>query len=711
MRFLILILLFALLIISQLNTIVDTDLWCHLKAGEYIVKNFNVPRYDIFSYTLQNVKWIDHEWLAQVIFYLTFIQFGFIGLNLLKVIIISLCFSALFLLATRGKKIIFAVFFILLAVLALGYRSFLRPEMFSYLLLCIFLYTLDSIGNYIIRDPSAYPSKLSLKKPNFSGPCRPQDQEKSAQSFCRRQIFLEKGKVLYILPVLQVVWVNLHGYFIIGPILIFLYFIGEVFSGNKTKAKILGIVLIGAILACLLNPYFYKGALYPIRVLLDAFGAKRLFIQNVYELAMPIKSGFGRYIFFWAFSILSSLTFFINRRSAKLTHIFIFSISFFAAYFALRNMPIFIFLAMPLAAINLNSVMAKDNKEKRFYPLAALIIFGMMYFFLSNKFYIFTGQYPFKKTESKVSEFLIPSRSCDFLEDNAIKGRIFNTIDFGHYIAYRFYPERRIFIDSRTELYKDSFYDLYLRSQNYPDEWAGLHKRYNFEIVLLRHLFSGAERLLRYLYNNTEWALVYYDENSAIFLEDIPKNKKVIQNFRVDFKKNKPKPSDINLNVANFFEKIGETDFAQDIYAKLLEANPRSLEAGNNLALIYINNNRPREALKIVDSLLKFYPKSAELYYTKGMAYLCSGRKADGIMMFEQSIRLNPYLRQAVYILGIMYFEKKDIEHAKEQFIKYLKLDPYNAEVHGILGNIYAQKGLLEKAKLEYNERDRLKGY
>ena len=51
---------------------------------------------------------------------------------------------------------------------------------------------LDSIGNYIIRDPSAYPSRLSLKKPNLSGQCRPQDQEKSAQSFCRRQIFLEK---------------------------------------------------------------------------------------------------------------------------------------------------------------------------------------------------------------------------------------------------------------------------------------------------------------------------------------------------------------------------------------------------------------------------------------------------------------------------------------------------------------------------------------
>ena len=50
---------------------------------------------------------------------------------------------------------------------------------------------LDSIGNYIIRDPSAYPSRLSLKKPNLSGLCRPQDQEKSAQSFCRRQIFLE----------------------------------------------------------------------------------------------------------------------------------------------------------------------------------------------------------------------------------------------------------------------------------------------------------------------------------------------------------------------------------------------------------------------------------------------------------------------------------------------------------------------------------------
>src|SRR3989338_11480858 len=143
MRPLVLILLFAVLVISQINTIVDADLWCHLKTGEYIVKNFDIPRTDIFSYTIGNQPWIDHEWLSQVLFYLIFAKFGWIGLNTLKAIVISLCFFIpLLFIISKYKKIIYAIFFILLSVLAFNYRSFLRPEIFSYLLLCAVFFAL-----------------------------------------------------------------------------------------------------------------------------------------------------------------------------------------------------------------------------------------------------------------------------------------------------------------------------------------------------------------------------------------------------------------------------------------------------------------------------------------------------------------------------------------------------------------------------------------
>ena len=664
MRLLVIILLFALLFISQINTIVDVDLWWNLKTGEHIIKNLEIPRVDIFSYTLKDRPWIDHEWLSHVLFYLVFSGCGWLGLNILKALVISSCFLILlYLTCSKNKKIIFAIFFTLLAILAFGYRSFFRPEIFSYLILCIFLYV------------------------------------------------LEKEERLYILPFLQIVWVNLHGYFILGPFLIFLYSMGEFLSGDRGKSKKFAIVFLWAALACLINPYFYKGALYPLSILLDVFTEQKLCMQNVHELMMPIKFSFGKYIFFWFFAILTSITFLINLKKVRATHILLFAFSFLASYMAMRNASVFIFLAMPIAIMNLNEAFSTTPPLDRKHNVVYIVIICFfIYFFASNKYYSFTDQPSFRKTESRFARPLMPSGACDFLQENSIEGVMFNTPDFGPYIAYRFYPERRIFIDTRTDLYKDDFYNLYMRAQNYPNEWRVLHKEYGFNIVLLRHFFSGTERILRFLHEDSNWKLVYYDINSCVFLEDIPKNKKFIERFRIDFRERALADSDVDLNTAIFFEKIGEGDFAEKAYVKLLKNNPRLLQAGNNLATIYTNTGRHEEAIRLLEELLQVHPGSAELHANLGTAYLSLGRRQDARLYLEKSLRLNPYLRNACYTLGIIYLEAGEVDRAIGLFVKYLKLDSYNAGVHRILGDIYTQKGLSQKAVSEYNEANALDG-
>ncbi len=663
MRSLVLILLFALLAISQINTITDADLFCHFKTGEYILKNFNIPHIDIFSYTLENQPWIDHSWLFQVLTYLIFAKFGWLGVNILKAIVISLCFFILLLLLySKYKKVTYSVFFTLLAVLAFGYRSFPRPEMFSCLLLCLFFYILE-------------------------------DERRS-----------------YLLPILQIIWVNMHGYFILGPILVFLYCIGELISGDKDKAKKLGVVFLITSLACFVNPYFYKGAFYPIKVSIDAFMSHKDYNQDIYELMMPGNSSFRNFVFFWVLAILSSITFLINLKKAKMQHALIFLGSFVAGYLAIRNMPVFIFLAMPLAVINLNEAkLTKDIVEKKYYTFFILIISAVIYFFISNKYYIFIKQFS-RKTESKISGIIMPSNACDFLENNHLKGRIFNNINYGHYIAYRFYPEKRTFIDARTELYGGSFYKLYAMAQNYPGEWERIRNKYNFDIAFLRHLSSRSEGLIRYLYSKKEWALAYYDDSSAIFLYNSPENKEAIAGLRIDLSKKEISKQDENINIGAFFEKIGEPRLAEEVYVKLLESNPKFLQAGNNLAIIYMNTKRSNQALEVLDKFLKLYPGLAELYCNKGIAYLQTGREEEGFLMLEKSVNLDPYLRKASYMLGLIYLKRGDIEKATRQFIKCLNLDPYDARAHRILGDIYKQKGLLKKAAAEYNEADKLEG-
>jgi len=647
MRAIVIILAVILLFISQINTVVSVDLWWILKSGEYIVENLRVPHIDIFSYTLENRPWLDHEWLSQALFYLVFSWFGLLGLSIFKALIVSASFLILlFLILSRYKKIALAILIMLISILAFGYRSFLRPEIFSYLFLCIFLY------------------------------------------------ILEREKNIYILPVLQILWVNLHGYFIVGPIIVLLYSIGD-----KSKTKKMMSVFFLLLLACFINPYFYRGALYPLRILFDVFTEQKIYMKNIHELMMPIRFSFNRYLFFWLFAIFTSITFIVNLKRAKIKHIVLFALCFLASYMAMRNAPIFIFLGMITASINLNEANSTKRISGRRYNFIILfLISGLIYFFLSDGYYKFTNQSLFKKTGIGISELLVPAGACDFLEDNNIEGRMFNTMDFGSYIGYRFFPERRIFIDTRTDLYKDDFYTLYAEAQHYPEKWHKLHERYGFKIVLLRHLFSGSGKILRYLYDHKDWRLAYYDENSCVFLSDDIEDNVMLRD------------SEINIRIARFFDQIGETGLSEKIYIKLLKRDPEYLEAGNNLAAIYINSERYEKGMSLISRLLKHHPKSAQLYANLGTAYLRLGKVEKACLSLEKAARLNLYLRKASYLLGLTYLERNEIDEAKRQFVKYTRLDPYDAEVHRFLGDIYTQKGLLQKAFSEYNEADALEG-
>jgi len=463
--------------------------------------------------------------------------------------------------------------------------------------------------------------------------------------------------------------------------------------------------------ACFVNPYFYKGALYPLRIIMDTFTGQKVLMQNVHELMMPVRSNFAKFFFFWLFAILASATFVVNIKNARIKRTLIFTFAFLASYLAVRNIPIFIFFGVNAAGMNLNEArLTKNVPEKKCYIAAMLIICLLLYGFLSNKYYIVTNQSGLRKTESKFSRILMPQGACDFLEDNRIAGRMFNTLDFGPYIGYRFYPEKRIFIDTRTDLYKDEFYKLYRKSQNYPAEWRNVHKKYGFEIVLLRHIFSGTEKLLRYLHQHKDWRLVYYDGNSCVFLRDVPENSEWINRFEIDLSNKKLQAGDVDINIARFFEKIGEREFARKDYVELLEKEPKLLDAGNSLAAIYINTGRIEEGVRLIRDFLVFYPSSAELYANMGEAYLRLGKKEEALRLLERSARLNPYHRKAAYMLGLVYLERGDIDRAVRQFVKYSKLDPFNGGVHRMLGDIYTKKGLFKKAELEYNEAEALEG-
>ncbi len=206
----------------------DTDFWWHLKAGDLIRQTGEVPKVDTFTYGAEGRPWVDLHWGFQVALSWGYALGGVVGLNLAKCSITSL--AVLLLITSRRPN--WPIWAMLLAwlpaLLVLSGRMYIRPETISLLYLSMVLAIL------------------------FRWDRRPW--------------------LAFALPVVQVLWVNTQGLFLLEPILI-----GFALADAAVRPGAFGperrgwwrTVLAATFmtgLACLFNPYGVVGALYPIQL-------------------------------------------------------------------------------------------------------------------------------------------------------------------------------------------------------------------------------------------------------------------------------------------------------------------------------------------------------------------------------------------------------------------------------------------------------------
>ena len=206
----------------------DTDFWWHLRTGDLIRQTGQVPRTDLYTYTVANHPWVDLHWGFQVALSWGYAWGGVVALNLAKCAIT--CAAVLLLVTARRRDwpIWVSLLAWLPALLVLGGRMYIRPETLTLLYLALDL--------AILTRWERYPF-LAL-----------------------------------LLPPVQVAWVNSHGLFVLGPILIgfalfdALFRPGALAPGRRGWWRIIGLATFLTGLACLLNPYGVTGALFPLEL-------------------------------------------------------------------------------------------------------------------------------------------------------------------------------------------------------------------------------------------------------------------------------------------------------------------------------------------------------------------------------------------------------------------------------------------------------------
>lgn len=717
----------------------DLDLWLHIGMGRHIVQSgFVVPSVDMLSCTIPGNLWVNHEWLFQVIVYWIHQVGGPDGLIFMQVILTSITALILFILGYNREKQFLCLLSFLFVALIYQMRFTIRPDLFS-----LFFFV-------------SYVLVLAF--------------------------FLEKKWSSGVLFGVQVLWSNMHGFFFFGPLFVFIALLGEWLKrharlpwewnniGRLTNEEYRRLKwLLGfTVLACFINPLTFKGAWYPIGVLFQLSGDSAIFFDHIMELKRPIEMAtlwtFGEYAFYKVLILLSFVSFFFNRRKIDIGTLLFWLVFLMFSLVAIRNMVYFAFAAhlafmSNISNLSLDDVIPIKITDEKFIHIVTLVLKIVLLFWVMQ--YIISasghGYFDFEKYERKaefrgVSQRNFPNKAVDFLVENNVKGNMFNEFNSGAYVIGRCHPDIKVYIDGRTEVYGPEFFKHYLKIVHKEDidVLKSDIDKYDISIVLINTVRSeGPEKVLRFLYDDADWKLVYLGHDGIIFLKESEQHHETIADYEIDLAQWKVQRMDeyrlgsrkvvpyYHINRAYSLEAMGFPDAAVNEAKAALQVYPSYPEAfaliGQvhaereeiaaafhyfRLALTYNSSNRKvrinlakmyellgkyDEALNQYEILVERFPKNPEVYFLTARTYLKVGNLSLARQYALAGFDLDKKAARDILALGDILFKADQYANAIDVYAIALSGEKRLRDVRLKIGDAFELMGEQGRAEEEWN--------
>lgn len=380
----------------------DYDLWWHIFIGTEILENGALASTDIYSFTAFGQPYINHEWASEIIMAAAFLKLGDIGLIIWRWSLAILIIAIAYQIVRRQTAFAWTRIFVLLCftvVIAPGI-SF-RVHLFSYAFLLILLEMIDVFDK---------------KAPVISLSC---------------------------ITLLFVLWANLHGAFVLGLVVWFIYLFDFLLS-HRFRGKVL-LGLFAAVLpvaATLLSPY--------------GFGLWG-FIYN--ELSNPLSAKYisewqhfsfsAREMPFFIVMVLAWTSFFVSGIKKGFAESIILLIATLMGLLAVRNTPLFVVLSLPAMGRHIEGAFFKlVKKARQGRQLSAVPIYICTTIFIGLSVVFILLGLP-KQWKILIGKDPIPVQSVAFLKENAFKGKVWVPLHFGGYVLFHLYPDMRVSIDGR----------------------------------------------------------------------------------------------------------------------------------------------------------------------------------------------------------------------------------------------------------------------
>ncbi len=469
---------FFLLILFSARKIESYDLGTHLKAGSWIVQNHAYPSKDTFTYTQNDQNYLDSNGLYQILLYTLQSALGYPALTLMNITLLFLVFLVLFWRLRLTETSSFWICLLLLAsILATERRFFVRPEVFSWLFLGLTLYLLE----------------LREKNRNY----------------------------LYLLPIIQWFWVNTEGLFVLGWAVLFAYGISGYIQRKKIDKSLVRFGLF-SIATDFLNPYFFKGVVFPFE-LWTRLQASDLHKQNITELLSPFQFLTERklhydaslHLFIFFFLVLAFIPSALWTWRKRKFHEIVLPAAFgYLAFGAVRNIPLFILVSAPYMGAVIRDLFQNKTEpflKRKIVPLAFLVLLTLFIARVATNAYYISDR-RIDRLGLGLGDTCLPVGAVRFMRENHLDGRLLNSIDCGGWVDWQ--APQPSFIDGRSEVMEDRFYEDYLESLK-PGGLYPLLARYQPQLVLVD--YNADSSWSNQLKDSPDWRLICLDDCSALY--------------------------------------------------------------------------------------------------------------------------------------------------------------------------------------------------
>jgi len=484
--------IFLTMLIAAVQPVTDPDFWWHITTGNWILSHHTVPHQDLYTFTVNDHRWITHEWLSEVVLALLYAAGRLPLVSLTLGAVTAAGFLLVYLAIDRRVNFVIAGLALALGVAAANPIWGPRIQMITFALSAL--------------------TYLWVKR------------------FCEG-----RGRALYFLPAVMLIWVNLHagfvlGYAILGVALLvegMRYLLRRPGSMALPRLRAMTVILAASIGVAILNPNGWDIYLYPFQT--GGSPEQQRLIVEWFSPNFQMSQ-------IWAFEamiflIIGGLA--LSRR-IELRQFLLLLIGLGLALHSVRNLSLFMLVAVPALADYAQQVRERLSwrwplRVKKTTPIT-FVANVIMVLALVGVVALASVPSLVQRVDGKLVARDFPIKAADFLVQHPAPGRMLNAYGWGGYLIFRLYghtPPQPVFIFGDAALSGDQLLRDYDHLQSLGSDQARLLERYHINWVIF-HAGDPIITELRQDHNasgHLGWFELHTFDNATIMMRDTLDNR------------------------------------------------------------------------------------------------------------------------------------------------------------------------------------------